>query len=415
LSHIYIFEDANYSRLAPLVYTRATFELRCGLYTQWERISRLYPGATITLFCRDALADIVKERYPLEVNAPRKQNDSCLFINGRAILSRPVSLEGPEEIGMQGDTVVYLRLKKNSPGKISYNTFLEENYHEKWENTLPRVDIHTPVFSYYWDIIKRNAHQIAEDFSLFVKEGRNAGNVYEGTYLINKDKIYIGKGSRIKPCCVLDAENGPVYIGNNVTISPNTSIEGPVYIGDNSVILPNSRLRGGTNIGEVCKIGGEIVNTIFHSFTNKQHDGFLGDSYLGSWVNIGADTTNSNLLNTYGLIKVQMGNTLINTNHNSLGMAMGDHTKTAINTTIMTGSVIGFACNIVTNLYPPKYLPSFSWCTVNGIRVYEWDKALCVARLAMERRDKKMSAAEEELFKKIFQLTENERTICKKT
>ncbi|MCF6147586.1 MAG: hypothetical protein E3K37_02900 [Candidatus Kuenenia sp.] len=415
MSHICIFEDIHYSRLSPLVYTRATFELRCGLYTPLERASKLYPGAIITLFCRDYLTDVLKERYNLEVNAPRKPENSCLFINGRAILSHPVPPEGPEEIGIQGDTVIYLRLKKNTAGKISFEKFPEENNIEKLKNLFPRVDIRVPVLHYFWDIIKHNASQITEDFSLFVREGRNAGKDYEGAYLINKDKIYIGKDSRVKPCCVIDAENGPVYIGNNVTISPNTTVEGPVYIGDNSVVQPNSRLRRGTNIGEVCKIGGENVNTIFHSYTNKQHDGFLGDSYIGSWVNIGADTTNSNLLNTYDSIKVQMGNELINTNNTFLGMAMGDHTKTAINTKIMTGSIFGFGCNIVTNLYPPKYLPSFSWCSDHGVIAYTLEKVLRVAKIAMGRREKEMSPSEEELFKKIFDLTKEERTICKKT
>ncbi|MBM4053531.1 MAG: hypothetical protein FJ264_02435 [Planctomycetes bacterium] len=415
MSHICIFEDFNYSRLFPLVYARATFELRCGMYTQMERVHKLYPGSKITLFCRDYLADVVKERYSLEVNVPPASADNCLFINGRAIFSNSVSPDGPEELGIQGDTIIYLRLKKNFSGKISHDTFLQENAVEKLKKTFPCVESRVPALHYYWDVVKRNVSQIKEDFSLFVKEVRNMGNIYEGAYLLNKDKIHIGKDSRIKPCCVIDAENGPVYIGNNVTISPNTTIEGPVYIGDNSVVQANSRLRGGTNIGDVCKIGGENVNTIFHSYTNKQHDGFLGDSYIGSWVNIGADTTNSNLLNTYGSIKVQMGNELINTNHNFLGMAMGDHTKTAINTTIMTGSVIGYACNIVTNRYPPKYLPSFSWCSDHGVIVYILEKVLNVAKVAMGRRGKEMSAAEETLFKKIFELTEQERTICKKT
>ena len=210
---------------------------------------------------------------------------------------------------------------------------------------------------------------------------------------------------------MIDAGGGPVYIGNGVTILPNTTIEGPVYIGDHAVVQSQTRLRGGANIGEHCKVGGEISNTIFHSYSNKQHDGFFGDSYIGSWVNIGAGTVNSNLLNTYGDVKVDFGGNIINTNQMFLGMAMGDHTKTAINTTIMTGSVFSFACNIVTSAYPPKYLPSFAWYSDRGMKVTILEKALHVAKIVMKRRDKEMTPAEEQLFKTVFQLTEKERNL----
>ena len=361
MQHICVFEDNQHSQLIPLVYTRPVFELRCGLFTTLERTIKHYPHASITLFCRNYLSDVLKERFDHRVNTLHTTDDACLFLNGRAIISLPVSLEGPEELGVQDNTLIYARLKGNNAKKISSETFLTQDVIEMLKNTVQVIDTHVPIVNYFWDIIKHNKSQIEKDFMLFVKEGSISGKLYEGVYLINEDLVFIGKGSRIKPGCVFDAENGPIYIGNNVAIAPNTTIEGPVYIGNHSIIQSNSRIRGGANIGEVCKVGGEIVNTIFHSYSNKQHDGFFGDSYVGSWVNIGAGTVNSNLLNTYGNIKVELGENVINTNHMFLGMAMGDHNKTAINTTIMTGSIFGFACNIITPTYPPKYLPSFTW------------------------------------------------------
>lgn len=409
MQHICVFEDSRHPQLIPLVYTRPVFELRCGLFTTLERTIKHYPHATITLFSRNYLSDVLKERFDHRVNTLHTSDDTCLFLNGRAIISLPVSLEGPEELGVQDNTLVYARLKGNNAKKISHEKFLTQDVIEMLKDTVRVVDTQVPIVNYFWDIIKHNKSQIEKDFMLFVKKGSISGKLYEGVYLINEDLIFMGKGAQIKPGCVLDAENGPIYIGNNVTIAPNTTIEGPVYIGNNSIVQSNSRIRGGANIGEVCKVGGEIVNTIFHSYSNKQHDGFLGDSYLGSWVNIGADTVNSNLLNTYGNIKVELGENIINTNHMFLGMAMGDHNKTAINTTIMTGSVFGFACNIITPAFPPKYLPSFTWYSDNGTKVYILEKALQVAKIVMKRRDKEMTPAEERIFRTVFQLTEKER------
>lgn len=413
MQHICVFEDNRHSQLIPLVYTRPVFELRCGLFTMLERTIKHYPHATITLFCRNYLSDVLQERLTYRVNTLHTADDTCLFLNGRAIISLPVSLEGPEEIGVQNSTLIYARLKGNNAKKISHEKFLTQDVIEMLKDTVRVVNTHVPIVNYFWDIIKHNKSQIEKDFMLFVKEGSISGKLHEGVYLINEDLIFIGKGAQIKPGCVLDAENGPIYIGNNVTVAPNTTIEGPVYIGSHSIVQSNSRIRGGANIGEVCKVGGEIVNTIFHSYSNKQHDGFLGDSYLGSWVNIGADTVNSNLLNTYGNIKVELGENIINTNHMFLGMAMGDHNKTAINTTIMTGSIFGFACNIITPTFPPKYLPSFTWYSDNGTKVYILEKALQVARIVMKRRDKEMTPAEEQIFRMVFQLTEKERCSVK--
>ncbi len=410
---ICVFEDSQYSNLIPLVYTRTAFELRCGLFTSLERITKHYPNATITLFCRNYLSDILQERYPYRINNLHTTDNTYLFLNGRAILSFPIPIEGREEIGIQDNTLVYARLKGENLKKVSPETFLTQDAIEMLKRTVQVVDTQVPIINYFWDIVKHNKSQIEKDFMLFVKEGSISGKLYEGVYLINEDQVFIGKGSLVKPGCVFDAEDGPIYIGNNVTFAPNTTIEGPVYIGNHSVVQSNSRIRGGANIGEVCKIGGEIKNTIFHSHSNKQHEGHIGDSYIGSWVNIGADTVNSNLLNTYGNIKVDFGGNIINTNQMLLGMAMGDHTKTAINTTIMTGSIFGFACNIITPTYPPKYLPSFTWYSDNGTKVYILEKALQVAKIAMKRRDKEMTPAEEHIFRMVFQLTEKERCSVK--
>ncbi|GAX59531.1 nucleoside-diphosphate-sugar pyrophosphorylase [Candidatus Scalindua japonica] len=194
-------------------------------------------------------------------------------------------------------------------------------------------------------------------------------------------------------------------------ISSNSVIEGPAFIDDNVTIHALSRIHAGSNIGKVCKIGGEITNTIIQDYTNKQHDGFLGDSYIGSWVNLGAGTVNSNLTNIYGSVKLQLYDKIIDSGQTFLGMIMGDHTKTAINTKFTTGSIIGFACNILLTSTPPKFIPSFSWYSDNLTRAYDIKRELQVAKRMMARRNKKMTRNGEKVFKTIFTLTEKERKL----
>ncbi|OQY98004.1 MAG: hypothetical protein B6D35_14060 [Candidatus Brocadia sp. UTAMX2] len=409
MQYIYVFEDNQYSKLFPLVHTRTAFELRCGLFSPLERIARYYPHAIITLFCRDFLSDVLRERYPYRINSLHKTDDTCLFLNGRALLSFPISTEGPEEMGIQDSTLVYARLAGKNAKRLSPEMFLADGPVGFLQNSVRSLNIQVPVIHYFWDLVKYNKSQIEKDYLMFVKEGAILGEVYDGVYFVNKGQIYIGQESRIKPGCVFDAEEGPIYVGNYVTIAPNTTVEGPAFIGDHAVVQSNTRIREGSNIGEACKVGGEIVNTIFHNYTNKQHDGFVGDSYIGSWVNMGADTVNSNLLNTYGNIKVEIEGDVMDTNHMFLGMVMGDHTKTAINTTIQTGSIFGFSCNLITTSYPPKYLPSFTWYSHHGMVVYNLEKALLVAKIAMKRRGKEMTSAEAQLFRNVFEFTKKER------
>ena len=409
MQHVFVFEDDRHLQLSPLVYTRTAYELRCGLFTPLERIVSYYPNTTINLYCRDYLADVLREQYPYRVNEPPATDANCLFLNGRAIFPSPIPLEGPEELGIQGETLVYARLRGNNTKEITYETFLSKEHIERMKGTFRTTEVNVPVMNYFWDIIKYNKSQIEMDFTSAIKKGSTSGKRYEGVHFINSERIFIDEDSAIKPGCVFDAEGGPIYLGKHATIAPNTTIEGPVYIGNHSTVQSIARLRPGANIGDHCKVGGEISNTVFHHYSNKQHDGFLGDSYVGSWVNLGADTVNSNLLNTYKTIKVEWEGRAINTGTMFLGAAIGDHTKTAINTTIMTGSMFGFSCNIATSGYPPRYLPSFSWHSDKIHSVYLEEKALQVAKITMKRRDKEMSPAEEQLFKTIFLRTERER------
>jgi UDP-N-acetylglucosamine diphosphorylase/glucosamine-1-phosphate N-acetyltransferase len=182
-----------------------------------------------------------------------------------------------------------------------------------------------------------------------------------------------------------------------------------VYIGEGSQIKSCARIYDNVCIGKVCKVGGEVEDSIILPFTNKQHSGFIGHAYLGSWVNIGADTNCSDLKNNYGSVKVYVNGEVVDSGSQFLGVIMGDHTKTAINTMFNTGTIVGFSCNIFGAGFPSKYIPSFSWGGADAVTTYDIQRSIETARRAMIRRDHVMTESDERLFKKIFDLTTKER------
>ncbi|MDZ7763050.1 MAG: hypothetical protein U5K00_01300 [Melioribacteraceae bacterium] len=180
---------------------------------------------------------------------------------------------------------------------------------------------------------------------------------------------------------VLDASEGPIFIDDDAQIFPNSYIVGPVYIGKKSLVKANTQIYHDTTIGPVCKVGGEIENSIIHSYSNKQHEGFLGHAYLGSWINIGASSNNSDLKNDYGKIKVLLNGNEIDTGLQFVGLIMGDHSKCAINSAFNTGTIVGVSCNIYGAGFPDRYIPSFSWGGSEGFREYHLRKAVEVAKI----------------------------------
>ena len=183
---------------------------------------------------------------------------------------------------------------------------------------------------------------------------------------MNRSDVHIGRGSRIQPGTVLDAESGPIFVGRNVKIFPQATIIGPASIGDGSVVKAGAQIHGSTSIGPVCKVGGEIEHSVIHGFSNKQHHGFLGHSYVGAWVNMGAGTTTSDLKSNYGSVRVSLGGEPVETGQQFVGLIFGDHSKTAINSMFNAGTVVGVSSNIFGDGFPPKYVPSFSWGGCRG-------------------------------------------------
>jgi len=221
--------------------------------------------------------------------------------------------------------------------------------------------------------------------------------------------VFIAPGARIHPTVVLDAEGGPLYIDSDVEILPHTRVEGPGYLGPKT-ILYGGKIREGCTLGPVCRVGGEVEESIIHGYSNKYHDGFLGHSYLGSWVNLGALTTNSDLKNDYGTVDVHMCGKLQDTGDTKVGSFIGDHTKTSIGTLLNTGTYLGMMCNILASGEPaPKFIPDFVWQVRGKFLRARMKDALSTARTAMGRRKKELTEAEAALIQHVFKLTEEER------
>ncbi|RMF63700.1 MAG: glucose-1-phosphate thymidylyltransferase [Calditrichaeota bacterium] len=262
---------------------------------------------------------------------------------------------------------------------------------------------------YPWDLVRHNPAEVERDFDAELGKGRIDGQVSSHAVLVKQERIFVGKGSVVKAGVVVDASEGPVWLGQDVTVLPNAVILGPAYVGDHSVVKVGAKIYGGTSIGEVCKVGGEVEGSIIHSHSNKQHEGFLGHAYLGQWVNLGADTNNSDLKNNYGNVKVYVEGELVDSGSQFVGLFMGDHSKTGINTMFNTGTVVGVMSNVFGADFPPKFVPSFAWGGRAGLVEHELEKALQTARAVMARRAVEMSAAQERLFRRLFEMTRAER------
>ncbi len=408
-----IFEDDQHSQLFPLVYMRPTWDLRCGILTLGEKIEQSFPGSRARFYCRGYLADLVKEQHPgRDVNTPPAGD--CLFINARVLadhtLAERIRAEKDETLYIDGSTIIAARLNARSVSTLAFDASTLLDF--SGLTSLPRRGITVPLIRYPWDLVNNNGAQILADVAGLSSGGSmtRKGTLYPGAHILNPNSINIGEGSSIKPGVVLDAENGPIYIGKDVRILPNAVVEGPAFIGDGSVIKAGARIYGHTSIGPVCKVGGEVEASIIHGYANKQHDGFLGHAYLSPWVNLGADTNNSDLKNNYAPVRVTIHGREVESGSLFAGLIMGDHTKCAINTMFNTGTVVGVGSNIFGAGFPPKYVPSFSWGGAGGITTYDINKCIGVARTVMERRKQTLTATAETVLRTLFTITAQERT-----
>jgi len=460
-----IFEDKKHANFLPLALSRPVFDLRIGCGTLRSRLLDGLPAGGRSLICRDYLAALTREE-PAKVAVNEPSSSATLFLNGRWLAvenqrDRILGMLGESSVAVKGGYIVaanlpavaakelsqYLVRRVSAPAVEQMSEALralaggtaptgkkgasrsprgarEDEHaigHDHFEETLP-VEIEQLIekhklrriavddaylLSFPWQLIEFNADVIADDFARMPVRGLSDGAlVYDGAHIVGPDHIVLGEKCVVRAGAVLDATDGPIVIADRAVIMPNAVLIGPCYVGSATVVNPGARVLSGASIGAVCKVGGEISETIIAAYSNKQHDGFLGNSYVGEWVNIGAATNNSDLKNNYSPVRMWCAGAERDTGRQFLGLLMGDHSKTGINVPFNTGSVVGFNSNVFSSEMPPKFVPSFSWGHGEEMIRYQLDRALATAAVVMERRNVKFTRAHRALFQAIFAIGE---------
>jgi UDP-N-acetylglucosamine diphosphorylase/glucosamine-1-phosphate N-acetyltransferase len=400
IRHIILFEDGEVNRLYPLTLTRPVWEILCGTGTLLERLRKRLPEAEVGFWVRDMLVEIVKERFP-EIPVNQAPQGDSLLVNGRLVDISVLADLPPSGKGLFQDDVPIVGMIDGKKTMEQFKTGGTAAVIRGLKEGGKVVD--SAVINYPWEVVERNEVQIRLDSG----SGENDffSEVDSRAVIHGVEKVQCGVGTHIGPFSMIDAMMGPVIIGNNVTIESHAVLEGPVFVDDKVVVRSFTRIRGGSSIGKGCKVAGEISRSVIHPFTNKQHEGFLGHSVVGSWCNLGAGTTTSNLKNNYSPVKVQVGDQLVDTGSLFVGSIIGDHTTTAIGTMLNTGTVVGVGCNVFGAGFPPRFIPSFQWGGAEGLKQQPIETVIAIIETMMKRREWLLSPSYRKLLEEVYQHT----------
>lgn len=406
---ICIVEDQNYQKLYPLTKTRPVFDLKCGSFSLAERILKiLSPDAeTVHYIMRPELEPVwkLKNKANPRVSFGMPEKGRRLILNGRILFDQS-SLEKILSKTDQNKSAIWLTddtwAAMFVPQKYSAIT-AEELVNGDYDLSIFRDQtyLNTELIVHPWDLITHNSTMIRKDYAMICKRLNKLRfpPLPDNVAILKGKNLKIGKHAEIYPFVTFDGTRGPIIIGDNVTIEAGAFIQGPVSIGDNCLISANTKIYQDTTLGNTCKVGGEISHSIIHGFSNKRHSGFLGNSYLGEWVNLGAGTNNSNLKNNYNKITVSRNGEEIDTGSQFVGLFMGDHSRSAISTTFNTATFVGVGCNIFGDGFPPKHVDDFTWGGIQDSGLYDFQKFIQNARRMMIRREKELSDEEVTLLR----------------
>ena len=385
-----LFDGSVRNQLLPFTYTRPVADLRVGILTIREKWERML-GYTTSSVTEDYLVD----KFPMV-----EFNDN-VFINASIIPSENLvnmvsNLSENKAIFLNNEPVAFFAKKDQEVNFETYDV-IEYNF-----NDIIKIE-------HIWDIFKFNGEAIKKDFQLLTS-GRDSQPIPETTNVLNESQIFIEEGA-VLPLCSLNATDGPIYIGKDSEIMEGSLIRGPFALCNNATIKMGAKIYGPTTIGPFSKMGGEINNCVIFGYSNKGHDGFLGNSVVGEWCNLGADTNNSNLKNNYAEVRLWDYETegFAKTGLQFCGLMMGDHSKCGINTMFNTGTVIGVSANIFGSGFPRNFIPSFSWGGYSGMITYKTVKAFEVAKVVMERRNELFTEIDRQILEYIFEETKRWR------
>ncbi len=403
---VVFFEDERAAQLAPIALTRPVFELLCGCFSMRERaLQALKPPAWGALV-RPELRDVVREEHPAAtINDPIGLRDgSTLLVNGRWLFdAQSIAQASGDNVGVVGNQIAWLKIEP-----IEAQLLDEDN----WVEVIPQI-AHSraakvvaagAMIAYPWDLITANREQLALDFSFrFTAE---AGAPPHVAILGDPEMVSIDRSAEIDPYVVLDSRTGPIRIEAGARIQSFTRIEGPCFIGANTTLF-RALVRGGCSIGPVCRVGGEIEESIIHGYANKYHEGFLGHSYVCPWANIGAMSTTSDLKNDYSTVTVPLQGTPIDSGSSKVGSFIGDHAKVSINSMFNTGSSVGVMAMVLPGgPLLPRFVPSFSVIWFGALQdAWPLDRSIESARIAMSRRGLELTTAQEALLRHLHDQT----------
>lgn len=383
----YILFDSLRENFLPFTHTRPVCDIRIGILTIREKWEFYLKAKTTT----------ITESY-LEKKFPFKKTQQNILINGsvcpnQKLVKDILSLKKGDAL-YSGETLIAVN---NSSADTS-----------DYKNRKTTMAFSLSIKN-IWDIFQRNGKAIESDFEIITK-GRKSQKISKTNHVINPQRIFLDTGAKVEGA-YLNASGGPIYIGKNAEVMEGSMIRGPFSLGDNSQVKMGAKIYGPTTVGPESKVGGEINNAVIFGFSNKAHDGFLGNSVIGEWCNIGANTNNSNLKNTYATVKLwnYAFERFETTGLTFCGLFMADHSKCGINTMFNTGTVVGVFANVFGAGFPRNFIPDFSWGGANGFTTYKLNDAFDTAERVFERRHKKFTDIEKEILQRVFEITEKYR------
>lgn len=383
-------QEQSWKNLLPLTYTRPVSEIRIGILT-------------------------IKEKWDLELNTvssyltksylnhkfPLKEETNSLFINGslcpNTSLRNEIKKLKPQQVLLKNNVILALVGTSKDLNAI---------------HAIEKIEFSGEVLAVknVWDIFQKNGDALKLDFELLTKNKKSQALSNSVTVIGDKNLVFLEEGAKAE-ACILNTTAGPIYLAKDAEIMEGSVVRGPFALGEHSALKLSTKVYGPTTIGPHCKVGGEVNNSVIFGYTNKAHDGFLGNSVIAEWCNLGADTNNSNLKNNYGNVKLfnYAQSKMVDSGLQFCGLIMGDHSKSGINTMFNTGTVVGVAANIYGGGFPDTHIPSFSWGGSEGFEIYRLEKLFETAEKVFERRSLKFNTTEKEILTSVFNLTKEFR------
>ena len=386
-----LFDSDVRNSLLPFTYTRPVADIRIGVLTireKWEK----FLGFTTTSITEEYL----ENKYPM-VELDKNILINASFLPTKNLVNQVRKLSKNQAIFKDEKVIAFFTSDTQE--------HVDFDFYEQLEFKEEVLQIKNT-----WDIFSLNDKAIQADFDLLT-EGRTSQPIPSGVHAIQEENIFIEKGATISYSS-LNASKGPIYIGKGSEIMEGSLVRGPFALGENSILKMGTKVYGATTVGPFCKVGGEINNSVLFGYSSKGHEGFLGNSVLGEWCNIGADSNTSNLKNNYAEVKLwnYQEERFTNTSLQFCGLMMGDHSKCGINTMFNTGTVIGVSANIFGSGFPRNFVPSFSWGGAAGFTTYQIKKVFEVAKVVMKRRGLELTETDKKILHHVFDETSKNRT-----